>query len=70
MKKPTLAQLKEANPEFFSVEWTGFFSDATYEVVPNPERRGEFFLVMDHKYTRPRYVIEENLDLTYDGEEL
>lgn len=67
MEKPTLEQLKQANPIFFDDEWMDLYGGAKYEIVPNPQ--GGWLLLVEAKYSKPKYIIGQDLTLKFSGHE-
>lgn len=67
MMRPTLDQLKAANPIFFDEGWMEIYGEAKYEIIPDPD--GGWFLIVEAKYSRPRYKIIHDLTLEFDGHE-
>ena len=55
MSKPTIAQLKEANPDFFDPAWEKLFG-SKMEILPTG--RGGYELVVDSRFHRPVYTID------------
>lgn len=67
MKKPLMAQLKLANPDFFDPVWDRLFWGAT--ILPGVN--GGWELVVDGRYSRPVYTIEpETFNLVFARNEI
>ncbi|MFU8771979.1 MAG: hypothetical protein ACNA8H_06130 [Anaerolineales bacterium] len=67
MQKPTIAELKLRNPDFFGDHWDNLYGGDVGDVLPNPE--GGWFFVSKGVFQRPFYHINEDLTLEYSHHE-
>lgn len=67
MERPSIAQLKMKNPEFFGDHWDRLYSGNVGEIIPNPD--GGWFFVAPGVFKRPFYYIAPDLTLSYSHHE-